>query len=53
MTEMLSKMLGGNTRKKALIELAQSIAGSKKIEIDRAVKRMKEGLICWFCENAA
>jgi hypothetical protein len=52
MTETLSKILGGNMRKKALMGLGETIAGSKKIKIDRAGKRTQEGLICWFCENA-
>jgi asparagine synthetase B (glutamine-hydrolysing) len=53
MTETLGMPLGGNMRKKAVMELAESIAGSKKIKIDRAGKRTKEELICWFRENAA
>jgi hypothetical protein len=53
MTETLSKILGGNMRKKALMGLAESIAGSKKIKIDRAEKRPKERLIRRFCETAA
>jgi hypothetical protein len=52
MSRILSAVLQGKTTKKALLHLAQAIATKKQIKIDRTAKRMKDGLICWFCEHA-
>jgi hypothetical protein len=52
MTQILGAVFGGKLTKQNLMDLAEKIAAQKQIKIDRAAKRMKEGLICWFCENA-
>jgi hypothetical protein len=52
MTQILNVVLGGKITKRNLMDLAEKIAAQKQIKIDRGAKRMKEGLICWFCENA-
>jgi hypothetical protein len=52
MTESLNQLLHGNTNKETLLTLAQRIALSKNLVVDRASKRSKDGLICWFCEFA-
>jgi hypothetical protein len=51
MTSVLTKVFGGNLTKSKLMELARSVAAEKGLTIDRGAKRMKDGLICWFCEN--
>jgi hypothetical protein len=51
MTQILGVVLGGKITKRNLMDLAEKIAAQKQIKIDRGAKRMKEGLICWFCEN--
>jgi hypothetical protein len=52
MARILDAALGGKATKQNLMALAEKIASEKRIKIDRGAKRMKEGLICWFCENA-
>jgi hypothetical protein len=52
MTQILNAVLGGKVTKQHLMELAVKIAAAKGIKIDRGAKRLKDGLICWFCENA-
>jgi hypothetical protein len=52
MARTLPKVFGENPTKSKLMEFAQSIAAEKGLTIDRGAKRMKDGLICWFCENA-
>jgi hypothetical protein len=52
MAQILNAVLGGKATKQNLMDLAEKIAAQKQIKIDRAAKRIKEGLICWFCENA-
>jgi hypothetical protein len=33
-------------------DMAKRIAERRGIRIDRIARRTKEGMICWFCENA-
>jgi hypothetical protein len=33
------------------MRLAEKVAAQKQVKIDREAKRMKDSLICWFCEN--
>jgi hypothetical protein len=51
MTQILTRITGGKLTKEALLKLANVIADRKQIKIDRGAKRMKECLICWFCEH--
>jgi hypothetical protein len=46
------KMIFGKAPLRAdLTEYALKMAREKKIHLDRASARVKEGLICWLCEN--
>jgi hypothetical protein len=47
----LPVILGGNVSKLSLLKLARQIAKLKGIKLDRDAQRLKECLICWFCEN--
>jgi hypothetical protein len=47
----LNRMTGGRPTRAALMELAAGLGGPRGIIIDRLARRMKEVLICWFCEN--
>jgi hypothetical protein len=51
MTEILTYVTNGRMTKEVLLDLATKIADRKGIKIDRGAKRMKECLICWFCEH--
>jgi hypothetical protein len=51
MTQILSIVTGGKLTKAALMTLAEKVAAQKQVKIDREAKRMKDCLICWFCEN--
>jgi hypothetical protein len=33
--------------------LANHIAEERHIKVDRAARRLKDALICWFCENVS
>jgi hypothetical protein len=52
MTQILTRIAGGKLTKEVLMGLAERIAEQKRIKIDRGAKRMKDCLICWFCEQA-
>jgi hypothetical protein len=52
MTQTLTVAMGGNLSRVGLLELARTIAVQKGIALDRTATRMKDALICWFCENA-
>lgn len=52
MTEILTQVVGGKLTKQALMKVAQQVADQKQATIDRRAKRMKDCLICWFCEQA-
>jgi hypothetical protein len=52
MTQILNAALGGKATRENLLDLAEKLAAQKQLKIDRCARRMKEGLICWFCENA-
>jgi hypothetical protein len=47
MCTLLTRMTGGKMTRCALLQLAAAYG----IRIDRTAKRMKDCLICWFCEN--
>jgi hypothetical protein len=51
MSNRLSEILNGNITKARLMSLAQKIAAIKGITVDREAKRLKDSLICWFCEH--
>lgn len=34
-----------------ILKLAQALAEKQELHIDRNAKRVREELICWFCEN--
>jgi hypothetical protein len=52
MTQILTQIAGGKLTKGVLMRLAERIADQKRIKIDRGARRMKDCLICWFCEQA-
>jgi type III secretory pathway component EscV len=51
MTQILTHVAGGKPTKQVLMKLAQQIADKKQIKVDRIAKRIKDCLICWFCEQ--
>jgi hypothetical protein len=53
MTRIIRHVTGGKLTKNALIPVAQQIADKTKVPIDPGAKRMKDCLICWFCERAS
>jgi hypothetical protein len=53
MKQVLTVVSGGHLTMTILIDLAQKIAALKQIPLDRAARRRKDCLICWFCENAS
>jgi hypothetical protein len=44
--------LGKNLSRVRLLELARTVSQQKGIVLDRCATRIKDALICWFCENA-
>jgi hypothetical protein len=48
----LTVVLHGNVTKTSIGQLADNIAASKQLKIDRLSRRTKEGLICWLCQQA-
>jgi hypothetical protein len=50
MQQCLERLLCGNTSKAALLKMAECVAQTKGRTVDRAAKRSKECLVCWFCE---
>jgi hypothetical protein len=53
MRQFLTQITGGKLTKAVLMSLAKRIAEQKGIKIDRGAKRLKDCLICWFCEHAS
>jgi hypothetical protein len=51
MCALLTHLTGGRLTRCALMRLAEELATTRGIRIDRTAKRMKDCLICWFCEN--
>jgi hypothetical protein len=51
MADFLSRTLKGGTKMRSLLNLAQMLAEKKGRRLDRAARRTKDGLICWFCES--
>jgi hypothetical protein len=47
----LYAILNGDITKTNLMSFAQKIAAIKGLKVDREAKRVKDSLICWFCEN--
>jgi hypothetical protein len=45
---------GGNRRVFCAIDAAipEQIAAIRKVRLDRIVRRTKDGMTCWLCENA-
>jgi hypothetical protein len=52
MVQFLSRWLGRDFNRVNLLKIAESLAKSKGIVIDRIAKRGKEGTIVWLCEHA-
>jgi hypothetical protein len=48
----LSFCLNGKMSMVNLLEIAKIIARQRGIKIDRVARRTREGIMCWFCENA-
>jgi hypothetical protein len=51
MADFLSRALNGETKMRSLVNLAELLGEKKGRSLDRAARRTKEGLICWFCES--
>jgi hypothetical protein len=51
MASALQMLFGRMPLRADLTEYALRMAGEKNIPLDRAGIRVKEGLICWLCEN--
>jgi hypothetical protein len=51
MKRVLTVVTRGRMTMSSLLDLAHKIAAPKHLTIDRAARRMKDCLICWFCEN--
>jgi hypothetical protein len=47
----LYEILNGNFTKARLMSLAGKMAAIKGVKVDRDAKRVKDSLICWFCEH--
>jgi hypothetical protein len=47
----LRQLLNGRFTKQALLGFADQIGGLRGVKVDRAARRVKDSLICWFCEN--
>jgi hypothetical protein len=53
MSAALARMTDGKMTRQALLSLAVALARQKGIKLDRGAKRVKDALICWFCENCS
>ena len=51
MSAVLVRVIHGKATRVALLRMAAALASQKGITIDRGSKRLKDSLICWFCEN--
>jgi hypothetical protein len=47
----LHLIFGKVPRRVELLEYVSKMAREKNLHLDRASARLKEGLICWLCEN--
>jgi hypothetical protein len=47
----LNLIFGKVPRRSELVEYVLKTAREKNLHLDRASARLKEGLICWLCEN--
>jgi hypothetical protein len=52
MCALLTRLTGGKMTRGTLLRLAEELATARGIRVDRTAKRMKDCLICWFCERA-
>jgi hypothetical protein len=50
-TTILRQILGTETTREALLKFALEVATIHGLQLDRSAKRLKDCLICWFCEN--
>jgi hypothetical protein len=51
MCVILTRLTSGKLNRGILLGLAEQLAKQKGITVDRTAKRLKDCLICWFCEN--
>jgi hypothetical protein len=51
MCVILTRLTSGKLNRAILLGLAEQLAKQKGITVDRTAKRLKDCLICWFCEN--
>jgi hypothetical protein len=51
MKQILTIATGGQMKKCRILALAERIAQEKQLKLDRSTKRIKDCLICWFCEH--
>jgi hypothetical protein len=49
---VLTIWLAGDTSMEKIRHIAEGIAATRGIPIDRLARRTKDGMICWLCENA-
>jgi hypothetical protein len=49
--ESALKGLCSSFTKEELLRLAEKFERSKGVRIDRSAQRLKDCLVCWFCEN--
>jgi hypothetical protein len=48
----VAALLKGDTSMTGITHIAEQIAVARGIRIDRMARRMKDGMVCWLCENA-
>jgi hypothetical protein len=53
MKRILTIVTGGHLTMSVLLNLVNKMAKAKQLNIDRSARRMKDCLICWFCENVS
>jgi hypothetical protein len=53
MKKFLTAVTGGRLAVRNLLGLANHIAEERHIKVDRVARRLKDALICWFCENVS
>jgi hypothetical protein len=49
--ESTLKVLCNSFRKADILHLAEKFESSKGVRVDRSARRLKDCLVCWFCEN--
>jgi hypothetical protein len=53
MKQLLTLVTRGKLQKGQILALAERIAQEKHLKIDRGAKRIRDCLICWFCEHSS